>query len=404
MMSSRDLGYWLGQGESDPATGSPLGRGILLPLLCLALVTLLKRRFDWYSAIKVNIWSIVLLSYMFLSIFWSEGAPLTYFKRWFKEVTAMVMAFLILSEVEPRKALQSILTRSVYVLIPLSLILVLCFPEHGIESFGEGEMWVGVTGHKNALGRLCYISVFFLSWSLLTRRQEQCVPATRYKAYMDVVIVGMALFLMKGPGLMKSMSVASFAVLMVGLTMLCGLLFVKRFQHYLGLNVLRAAIVGIIVLGTAAVFIGGLVFGGEIVSTFGREETLTGRTAIWAQVLPFAMKEPIIGYGIGTFWATDAAKAAFYNLPHAHNGYLETILTYGFIGLFLVSMFLLSSCRKAHASMQFDYAWGSLWIGFLFMIVTHSIAEASTVSFTTLQMAIILCLTVSSSGHSKVRL
>ena len=218
---------------------------------------------------------------------------------------------------------------------------------------------------------------------------------------MDVVIIGMALFLMKGPGIGKAVSITSVITLAVGIAMLLGLLLMKRLQRYLRLSTLMGAIAAIIVLGTATVFIGGLVFGGDIVSSFGREETLTGRTALWAGLLPFAMREPIIGYGISTFWATRAAQASFYNAPSAHSGYLEIILTYGFIGLFLISMFFLSSCRKAYASMHYDYAWGSLWIGFLFMALIHSMVESSTVSFTSAQMAIILCFSVSSSAYSK---
>ena len=159
---------------------------------------------------------------------------------------------------------------------------------------------------------------------------------------------------------------------------------------------------GIIVIGTASVFIGGLVVGGELASSFGREATLTGRTAIWAELLPFAMKEPIIGHGIDGFF-TDAMQKSLGNLPHGHNGYLDILLDYGFVGLFLVSMFLLSSCGKAYKSMDYDYSWGIFWMSFLIMSVIHDIAEPSLDAFITQPMAIILFLYVSSSANSKYR-
>ena len=108
LMSSRDIGYWFGGPDAELEAGSPFGRGVLFPLLCLALVILYKRRFDWYSALRENFWLILLLSYMFLSIFWSEASLVTCLKRWIKEMTAVVMAFLILSEADTRNALQSV--------------------------------------------------------------------------------------------------------------------------------------------------------------------------------------------------------------------------------------------------------------------------------------------------------
>jgi hypothetical protein len=104
----------------------------------------------------------------------------------------------------------------------------------------------------------------------------------------------MALYLLKGPGIGKTVSITAVITLAVGLASLFGLLLLKRLKRNLGLNIFRAVIVGIIVIGTASAFIGGLVFGGELASSFGREETLTGRTAIWAELIPFAMREPII--------------------------------------------------------------------------------------------------------------
>ena len=129
-----DLAIWIGKSDAEKGTGSPYERYLLIFLLCLGLIILYKRRFDLYKAAKDNIWLMVLICYMFLSIFWSD-TPFISFKRWTKELIAVIMAFVILSEADPRKAMQSMLKRSIYVLIPLSLLLIVFFPEVGTMGY-----------------------------------------------------------------------------------------------------------------------------------------------------------------------------------------------------------------------------------------------------------------------------
>ena len=92
-----------------------------------------------------------------------------------------------------------------------------------------------------------------------------------------------------------------------------------------------------IVVGTASFFVGGLIVGGTVTEAVGREDTLTGRNEIWARLIPDVMREPIVGHGISAF-------------PEIliMGPYLATpILEYGFAGLLLFSMFLLSSWPKS---------------------------------------------------------
>lgn len=340
---------------------------------------------------------IMLILYMFLSIFWSSDPTMTSLKRWTRELIAVIMAFFILTEIDLRKSLESIVRRSIYVLVPFSLLLVLFFPEHGVESFGGLEAWVGVTTHKNGLGRLCYIAVFFLVWALVGRWPVRDLLLNRYHIYLDILVLGMAVYLLKGPGIGKTISLTSVITLTVGLVILFSLLWLKKLKRYPNVTFLKAIALAGIVLGTASVFIGGLVVGGDLASSFGREATLTGRTAIWSELIPFAMKEPIIGHGIDGFF-TDAMKKSLGNLPHSHNGYLEIILDYGFVGLFFFSMFLLNLCGKANKILYYDYNWGSLLICILFMIVIYNVAEPSIETFTSYIMAILLFLSVSSAA------
>lgn len=388
-----DLAYWFGRGDAEKGAGSPYERYLLIFLLCLGLMILYRRRFDWYKTIKENIWLIVLICYMFVSIFWSD-TPYVSFKRWTRELIAVVMAFLVLTEADPQRAVQSVLKRSIYVLIPFSLLLVFFFPDIGTREYAGGAMvsWNGITGGKNLLGRLCLISILFLIWSLINNRDTR--DARHHHMWIDIVIIGVAFFLIKGPGIGKMLSLTSLTTLVLGLAILFGLLLMKKLKRDIGLNTLKTFIMACVILGTASVFVGGLVVGESVTTVIGREETLTGRREIWAQFLPFAMEEPLIGHGVGGFWTDKLVKAA--RLNSAHNGYLDILLDYGFIGLMFFSLFLLSSCQKAHKDLSYDNNWGSLWVCFLVMNVVYAVAESTINSFTNDLTAILLFLYVTS--------
>jgi len=63
----------------------------------------------------------------------------------------------IVSEVNPRQSLASLLRRCAYVLIPFSVVLIKYYPALG-RQYGRWsgiEMWIGVTNQKNSLGILC---------------------------------------------------------------------------------------------------------------------------------------------------------------------------------------------------------------------------------------------------------
>ena len=131
-------------------------------------------------------------------------------------------------------------------------------------------------------------------------------------------------------------------------------------------------------------------------SAAGRDATLTGRTQVWASLVPILMKSPIVGGGFGVFWTPE--RRDLFQISGAHNGYLDVLLGLGFVGIFLVSIFFISSCRKAHRELSHDFDWGVLWICFIIMSVVHNMGESSIDSFTNYPTAIILFITVSSTS------
>src|SRR5438046_9179105 len=84
-----------------------------------------------------------------------------------------------------------------------------------------------------------------------------------------------------------------------------------------------------------------LVFGisGAYSESLGRGSELSGRTGLWTALLGLHTN-PILGTGFESFWLGERPqqlKGLFYFIPkEAHNGYLETYLTLGLLGLFIL--------------------------------------------------------------------
>jgi len=393
LISSKPLGIWFGGAGADEE-GSSLDRVFLTVLLCLGVLVLAKRKLGFVDAIKENPWLMLLIGYMLVSISWSD-MPFTSFKRWVKEFTAVVMALAVATELCPRKAMESLLRRTIYILVPFSLLLIKYFPAYGREygRWSGALMWIGVTMQKNGLGRLCPISVMFLVWSLIGRWVQPKIPAAKFLNYAELIVLFTAVYLMNAPG--GAYSATGIVALAVGLFAYAAFLWAKRRGGSLARLPLRLLFCSVMFFGTATVFAGGSTVG-SFTSTVGRDNTLTGRTEVWAQLLPVAMEKPILGWGFGGFW-TPGTRDEF-DISEAHSGYLEMLLSIGFVGLLVFVMFVVSSCRKARSEFSYDFQWASLWVCLFLMTLVHNITESSLHTFNTQLTAIVLFLPVSSKG------
>ncbi len=374
IIASRPLGYWFGVTGGNEA-GSAVDRWVLVGLAIAAIVVLAKRRFNWAGILAQQKWLVVLLLYMFASTLWSDIALIA-MRRWMREVIVIPMASLVLSEADPRHALASLLRRTAYALIPFSLVLIKYYPAFG-RDYGRWsgiEMWTGVTTQKNQLGRLCMISIFFLLWALYQWWWHRPTPTGRYQAWADIFVILIALYVFRGAN-----SSTSLATLVVGAAMLLAFQRLRKLKIMIPQLVLLGLLMAFITFGASAPFLGG-----SNVATFstllGRDNTLTGRTDIWASVLPVMERQPLLGCGFGSFW-TDARRS-LYEIPTAHNGYLDILLELGAVGLAFYVVWLLSCAHLLHSALRKEYAWGSFAICFLLMSTLYNATESALNSVT----------------------
>src|SRR4030095_11549028 len=115
-----------------------------------------------------------------------------------------------------------------------------------------------------------------------------------------------------------------------------------------------------------------------VTEMLGRSSTLTGRTNVWAAVVPLN-PNPLLGAGYETFWLGDRLQVLWnlfwWHPIQAHNGYLEVYLNLGLLGLLLVGAFLLISYQRIWRPTN-TVAFASLSLAMWTIVLLHNVTEA----------------------------
>lgn len=346
---------------------------------------------NWGALFRDNPWLMLLIGYMFVSISWSD-MPSRSFRSGIKEIVAVLMACLLATERSPRQALQSVLRRTIYVLVPFSLLLIKYYPYMGVvySKFTGEIQWIGVTLQKNGLGQVCLISIFLITWTLWRRWKGLDPPVGKYQTYAELVLLFMTIWLLKGPS-MWAASATAMCSLGAGLISMFTLSWMKQHRIRPPAGVWLIVVAVIMVIGIVTPFVGGSTVTG-VTSALGRDSTLTGRTDIWASLMPDISRQPILGYGFSGFWTV--TRTIDHQIGEAHNGYLDVCLQLGLVGLGLTGIFILSGAKKALRILETDFDWGCLYYCFVVMVVMESIADSTIDTFESRMMAILLFFAV----------
>jgi O-antigen ligase len=375
-------------------SGNPFDRNILIVLMLIGVVTLVTRRVDVLSVVRDSKWLVILTVFMLVSVAWSDY-PMVSLRRWFKVSGALVMALVVLTELSPIKTVESILRRTIFVTVPLSLVLVKYYPEFGV-AFGRysGDVsWAGVTAGKNTLGLLCVVAVmvWVKDWTRQGSAAERAAVAEKGAL---IGLLGATFWLLWGPG--GAYSATSLINLALGLPVFFALRRLRSPRQVLNACAIAAVIVAVtpvftqVVLGISTVDI--------VAPLVGRDPSLTGRAdAIWAPLLAQALENPIAGVGYGGYWIFPIVLDKF-SINQAHNGYLDIFIELGAVGLLLFALVVIEFAIKAARQFPYDPHWGAFLVTFLAISLLHNYTESSYLKSTALLWAMFCTLTVSASA------
>jgi exopolysaccharide production protein ExoQ len=229
----------------------------------------------------------------------------------------------------PRRQL-CILRLAMLALALCTIGVVVFMPSIGLDhSPGHPADWQGVFTQKNACGRVMVLAtcVILFGGRLTVRR---------------LGTLGLFLFV-----LVMSGSRGAWMIEVAILVLWSVLRLARRSSPRLRTVIAAALPPGLVLVAAAAAS----AFH-HLLILLGRDPTLSGRTAIWQQVLPFMLGRPWLGYGYNAFWrgaqgpSLQIDSSVHFIVEHAHNGFFEICLEIGIAGLALSTVAWLNGLRR----------------------------------------------------------
>jgi exopolysaccharide production protein ExoQ len=375
-LGSRPVSVWLGQGDSGTSDvqldGSPLDRAFFLILLIAATWVLVHRGRRVFTLLNTNWPILIYFLFCLSSILWSDF-PGVAFKRWTKAILDVLMILIVITDEEPLAALSRLYSRTGFILIPLSVLFIKYYPDvgRGYDPWTGTQYNNGLTLNKNTLGVITCVLLLGAVWRFLALLRSDEIPRHRGRC----LLAQGALLALGIPLLLTADSATSSVCFVVG----TGLMLAMSLR-FTGRNAaaVHALILLVAVAAGLVIFLGG---GASAARALGRNPTLTGRTDIWAAVIPMA-PNPLVGAGFESFWLSPSVQERLWHvfpglpLNEAHNGYIEVYLELGWVGLALIGLIFISGYRRSVMAFRRAPGFGGLLITYILVAMVYSVTEA----------------------------
>ncbi|WP_157085684.1 O-antigen ligase family protein [Methylobacterium sp. Leaf99] len=257
--------------------------------------------------------------------------PLVSARRLVSLVIMTAAAVALLVAARDARQFATVLGATVLGIVGVSYLGLVLAPERAMHTAFDliepehAGSWRGIYPHKNAAGAAMGAFVFVgLFWAGAGRRG------------LGFLLAGAAAAFLVFTNAKTSIAITP---VVLGLTWLCtwsGATLWRRAVLLIPLALLLALTVG-------SVLVPGI---GALVAGLAGDPTFTGRTEIWEFAADNIAKRPLAGYGYGAFWESvfyggGADAATWVNrATDAHNGYLNTALESGLVGLALTAWWI----------------------------------------------------------------
>lgn len=376
IIGSRPVSFWLGvtppSGVNAQLEGSPVDAAFFQILLIAAICVLVHRGSRTLLFLRANLPIIVFFLFCLFSITWSDF-PEAALKKWIKAIGDLAMILIVLTDKQPVAALRRLFSRVGFLLIPMSMLFYKYYPYlgHSYDSWTGAQSTNGVSSDKNMLGVITFVILLGMVWCVLSLLwPDEILPHRRRHLLAQGTLLVLGVLV-----LIASDSVTSLVcfVMGTGLMLTTRLRFIRRKPAAVHVLVLTLAV------GTSLVMLlGG---GASATKVLGRKPTLTGRTDIWAAVIPM-VPNPVVGAGFESFWLSPHVNERLWQLfpgnplNEAHNGYIEVYLNLGWVGLGLIGIVLIDGYRRSVKAFRREPVLGSLCLAFILTEIVYNITEA----------------------------
>lgn len=333
---------------------SPLLRIIFLLIYSITISLLIVRWQRTIAFLGTNVWLLFLIILAIVSVSWSS-IPEIAFRKMVALVGTTCFGIYLASGYSFKEQLK------VYgwvfgISVVFSFLFAIAVPQYGImNTEAIVGAWRGIYPHKNGLGGSMFIS--FMAFYFLATSSKNYRLLFQIFCLLSVVLTYFA------ESATSLMSILFIFAVAQGLQRLS--LKNKRSVFLILLFLITVSIILFIILLNFNTFL----------SVNDKDVTLSGRTTLWASLWHFIRQKPLLGYGYGSFFSgvhreTDLLwKVHNWSPVHAHNGYVQVLLHFGFVGLIpLVVGYIYSLFVSLYKYLVFESS-HMLWI-FLYLIYT----------------------------------
>jgi exopolysaccharide production protein ExoQ len=379
IVASRPLSEWLGLSPSSNQRidGSPVDAALYGVLLAIAIAVLAGRKTRTSVLLAANWPILIYFFYCLISVAWSYHPDIS-LKRWIKAIGDLVMVLIIVTDLHPAIAIRRLVSRIGFLLLPTSVLFIKYYGNLGRGYTSDGlPMNTGVTTNKNALGltvlAISLVVLWNVRWLLVHKKESN--RRRRLVAQVILLAFGVILLVQAQCSTCKACFIlGSFLIVVSNLRLIR-----KRPVR------VHALCLAILIAAASTVLVGGET---DVIQALGRQSSLSGRTDIWAAVIP-AVPNSIVGAGFEGFWISPGVQMfqqkllewhwyppLVKDLNEAHDGYIDVYLNLGWVGVLLIAITLFCGYRCAFKAFERDPELGSLFLAYIAMTVFYNITEA----------------------------
>jgi exopolysaccharide production protein ExoQ len=305
-----------GSASAGGATSSPIFTVLWGAIYAISFYRVIQRRREALKLLRANKALVFMVGLICASFFWSiersitlHGAATLVFTTFF--AIDFSLRFSIKRQLE-------LAAKAMAFLLIASVIAEVVFPGVvPVEASESATAWHGVFEFKNNFGRMICLGTVAL---LASSRKS-----TLLRVFIFLCGLGLAI-------LSKAVSFAGYTVLLCAV--LAGWSILKWRPKPRLVGILAIAIAGGLSIGYISANIV------KVTAMLDKDPHMTGRVDLWEWSYVYIQKKPMLGYGAGAFWGPDSQPARrireavkWDEAPHAHDAYIDTALSLGWVGL-----------------------------------------------------------------------
>lgn len=359
-----------------PTSGNDLWIYVSFGLMAMMVVGATIGRWKHVQFALTNRVFIGLVVYIAYTVV-ASADPSASLRRYVLFVVVALIAALVCLLPRDRDEFARLLIGTCWFVLLLSYAGVLLIPEHAVHQATDlvearlaGD-WRGVFGHKNLAGGVFSTMVF--------------IGIFAARAGMPAAGIGVSCL----AAIFVILSGAKSSIIILALTLLTsGLCAGVRSGFWRGLIVM-APLVFLLSIGVGSAISPQLA---SMVAALPFDTTFTGRTDIWTFALEHFAEKPLTGHGFMAFWSLENTKMDVEDneqwagsAANAHNGYLDTALNIGLIGLALTVVVLViqplfnhAKARREGADRALTTLFFQMWLFCIYLSCMESFLFART--------------------------